>query len=838
MNSQPSNNYQMRRFILIFFVLPTALCAAPVSPNVAQQVAQKFLDSAENSNTMTRAMRKQRNLVRHNIIGDDSPHYYIFNSSSNDGFVIVSGDDCATPILGYSTEGCIDLSNIPVQLEDLLQVYSDEIQYAIDNNILANDSVKALWTAYLKAPMTQKAAASVNALISTRWDQSPYYNNKCPFDASLSQHGGHPTTGCVATAMAQIMKYWEYPTQGIGNKSYPSQRYGTLSANFANTTYDWSNMPIQLSSSTSSTQNNAVATLMYHCGVGVSMDYNSDGDGSSGAQIIDLGFGRSSAEMALRTYFGYASTVVGKRWTANISSNTWKNMLKNELDNQRPILYAGFSTSGGGHAFVCDGYDSNDMFHFNWGWGGTANGFFSLTALTPGNHNYTYNQQAVIGIKPSNGSGPAKNYDLYMNTDLSAINTSSTSSSLDVNPYYFGNTISFAAKIENNGTGIFNGVFRVATFTNEGEFIAWSKELYHISLGAGRVTERNVYTFDGGAPFVPGKYRAYMYYKDDNESDWKPVKTDEGIILTEYNNVAFTIKSSSTDLKPTSSFNIERGDFTTGSRIRIEVDIKNTALFTIFYGKVRLCLYSTDCSLAQVIDELDYSTGFSPNTTQRLSFYNVVDVEPGSYYLALTYKESNQTTWHYMGCIDSYSNPVRVIVHAPALIVDDYEDNNKQTTATLLSWSIDQEIADFGTLQVSLHDNSDVDYYKLLFPNNCRYRVTVNLYDKYNNNGGWYENADAQFAYSLGGTSFSNNNKNSQTITFNGPTTLYLRVTQYGLNGLGFYELSGDIEESIDDAINDVEMEEHNKTTKILRNNQIYIKRGSVLYTLTGVIIE
>lgn len=804
--------------------------ASPVDPDIAQKIAQNFIENIDNSNynVTNHAPRKARKMIQQTISTRTTPLYYIFTTEDNCGFVIVSGDDCATPILGYSTDGYIDMNNMPIQLCDLLQSYSEEIQFAIDNNIQASDSVASSWQAYLRAPQSQMATTAVSPLVSTKWNQSPYYNAKCPNDATLSPLGGHPTTGCVATAMAQIMKYWGYPSKGSGSKSYKSENYGTLSANFSITTYDWTNMPIKLTSSSSNTQVNAVSTLMFHCGVGVEMNYNCDGHGSSGAYTVDVGGGKASAEKALRQYFGYSSSVTGKKWTSSTTETTWKNMLKTELNNNRPILYSGRSSSSGGHAFVCDGYDSNDRFHFNWGWGGSADGYFSLTALTPSSYNFSEGQQAIIGIQPANGSAPAKAYDLYMNTDLGTTSTS----------YTFGNNMSFTGKVENNGTGIFNGSFKVAIFTNSGEFMAWSKESHHFSLAAGQKTTQQTFTFDGGIPFTPGSYRAYMYFQDDNENDCNLVKTDEGTFLTEYNNIAFSITSTS-DLQPVSAFTVYNEPldyFIVGQRAKINVDIKNTALITTFYGKIRLCLYDIDGTRAQIIEELDYSNGFSAISTLNLGFYNFIEVEPGTYYLALTYQKTNQTSWYYMGCGSTYLNPIKVIVKAPTLVTDENETNNSQSSATTLNWSIDLEVQDFSTLQVSLHSESDVDYYRLSFPEKKNYKVSVSLYDKYNRGGWYYENADAQFAYSIGGNNYSDYYSGTKNISFNGPTTLYLRVIPQGLQGLGFYELAGDINESIYDALDEVVATP--VSTKVLQNGNIYIIRDNKVYTITGQIAK
>ena len=808
----------MKKLFFIILTLPALLLAAPVDPNLAQQVAQNFINSTGDSLRAQQPASQPRRLKRVTKQATDIPQYYIFNNEDG-GFVIVSGDDCATPILGYSNDGNIDLDNMPIQLEELLRTYAEEIQYAVNNNLQATDEVAKCWKSYKRSPQAQTTIAVISALITTSWDQYPRYNNKCPVDASLNAYGGHPTTGCVATAMAQVMKYWEYPKKGYGSKSYRSEYYGTLTADFGSTAYDWDNMPLKLSSSTSSAQNNAVATLMYHCGVAVSMNYNSDGHGSSSANTIDWGGGRASAETALKEYFAYASTVEGKQ-SSSMSVSAWKSMLKNELDNKRPILYRGVSSQGG-HAFICDGYDSNDKFHFNWGWGGQSNGFYSLTAGTSGSHNFTQDQCAVIGIKPKDGSTPAKNYNLYMNTDLTATNTSSSTSS-EPNAYYFGNTISFTAKVENNGKGTFNGYFKVGAYTEGGDFIAWSNEAYHFSLEAGQHTVEKTYTFSGGMPFKPGKYRAYMYYQDDDETQSKLVKTDEGILFTEYNNVAFTIKSSG-NLQRTSDYYVYDqlfdGSYTAGNRARINVDVKNNSS-SKFYGMIRLGLYNMDGSLAELIADIDYSTsGFPANSTRNLQFYGFIDVDPGTYNLILKVQKSNQSTWSYMECTTTHPNPISFIVKAPALSVDIYEPNNTQSEASKILWGLDPETSDFEASFMCLHEDVDIDYYKLVFPNSNKYKVNTRLYDKYNRGGMYYENADAQYAYSIGGNSYSEYYKNDRKISFEGPAVLYFRVKQYGINGLGYYELSGDIEETDNPNIQDVTCAQASQIASGLNHN-------------------
>ena len=518
-----------------------------------------------------------------------------------------------------------------------------------------------------------------------------------------------------------------------------------------------------------------------------------------------------------------------------MSATAWIELLKTELDNNRPILYRGHSNSSGGHAFVCDGYDSNDKFHFNWGWSGSANGFFSLTALTPSSHNFSEFQAAIIGIQPKDGSTPAKNYDLYMNTDLTATNTSNSTSS-EPNTYYFGNTMSFTAKVENNGTGTFNGYLKVAAFTESGEFVAWSNESYHFSLNAGQNTIQKTYTFTGGVPFYPGKYRAYMYYQDDDETENKKVKTDEGIFLTEYNNIAFTVKSAG-NLQRVSSYYVYDqpfdNTFVFGQRARINVDVKNTSRSN-FYGNIRLGLYDMEGSLVDIIEDVDYTiSGLPANTTSNLQFYNFISVEPGTYHLILKAKKKNQSSWYYLECTTAYPNPLEIIVKAPALYADDYEPNNSQNTSSSLFLDMNPEIEDFGN-RASLHEDSDIDYYKLVLPNSSNYKVEIRLYDKYNQGGWLYENADAQFAYSVGGNSYSEYYKNSKTISFEGPSVLYIRVRPYGMNGLGYYEISGDVEETMNTNIQDVTCAEAGQIASGLPHNS----PTTVTYNVVGYVTE
>lgn len=430
----------MKRFtLLMVLVLIVAMptFAERVTLETARKVATTFLSNNGAKSTQLTDLSREAGF----------PNLYIFNAVH--GFVVMSADDCVQPILGYSLTGNFVAENIPTNVSGWLQSYNDEIQYAIENQVRASTETAKLWADLIDGNSKAALATTiVAALVQTQWDQDPLYNNLCPSNPST---GELTVTGCVATAMAQIMKYWGYPSQGIGSHSYTpssSLNLGVQYVNFGATTYQWNDMPIQLSNSSTTTQINAVATLMYHCGVSVEMMYNIASNGGSGAYTEDIPY-------ALITYFNYKTTA-NIKYKSNYSDiNDWISMLKTELNASRPIEYNGRG-SAGGHAFICDGYDSDDYFHFNWGWGGRNDGFYALTNLVPGSggaggggYDFTTQQCAIFGIEPStnidspsnltytlsglqditlnwDASSGASSYNVYRNYSLIGNTTSTT----------------------------------------------------------------------------------------------------------------------------------------------------------------------------------------------------------------------------------------------------------------------------------------------------------------------------------------------------------------------------------------------------------------------------
>ncbi len=375
----------MKKRILTLVLLLVAATfvaeARPVDLRTAQEVAVKFMNAS--SEVHLRGAEDLQLATTYSIDRGDAA-FYVFNTPN--GYVIVSADDCVTPILGYSEEGQFDTENIPIQMQDYLQGFVEQLQYGIENHIEADEQTAQQWELVrtIGRLTNNRSNRTVEPLLTAKWDQNCYYNAMCPEDEN--GRCGHCVTGCVATAMAQIMHYWGYPEHGTGSHSYTPPGYPEQSVDFGATTYDWENMPNSLNSTSNSEQINAVATLMWHCGVSVNMKY---GPGASAAFT-------NYVRGAFFNYYNYSNELYLAHM-AGYSSTTWKAMLKSSLDLGRPLYYdASSELNTGGHAFVCDGYDSNEMFHFNWGWSGSSNGFFIIGHLL----SYNVDNGAIFNIHP------------------------------------------------------------------------------------------------------------------------------------------------------------------------------------------------------------------------------------------------------------------------------------------------------------------------------------------------------------------------------------------------------------------------------------------------------
>ncbi|MDE6801806.1 MAG: C10 family peptidase, partial [Muribaculaceae bacterium] len=412
---------------------------------------------------------------------DSDTPYYVFNAPRQGGYVIVAGDDQLPAILGYSREGSLDLSDAPEALIALLQLSTDLSDISEEYTVTATGT-----------PVVEPLLGATN------WGQSEPFNNFCPMLTS-SQRG---YVGCVATAMAQIMKYYNYPKQGTGSHSYVD---GTtsLSADFGATTYDWDNMPQEVPDSPTDAQLTAYSTLCAHLGVAVEMQYATSGSGAYTMMV----------PAALREYFGYSESI-RMHSRSYYNTNEWMEIIRTELDAARPVYYAASSEDGlGGHAFVCDGYDSEGYVHINWGWYGRSNGYFYINHLNPGELGtgggsgaYNISQEIITDFTPSSEG------DIYLPTIYGATRFSCES---------FGNEMMIMTALDNLDTKPFEGEILAVLVDQDGE-IAHTLKSDKIKVdpftnghsGSYILTMREVPTIVSDA--VPaGKYRLNFAYKTD-----------------------------------------------------------------------------------------------------------------------------------------------------------------------------------------------------------------------------------------------------------------------------------------------------------------------------------
>jgi PKD repeat protein len=438
--------------ILVCFLLHTSLTAELIDEYQAERVAKNFY--------YHHSQMDYNAIIFNEVITVDEqgvPVYYIFNLPADLGFVIVSAEDASYPILGFANSGSFGLENQPPNLRSWFQVYRDQILLIREQQLSATIHIKTSWQEYDEGFKLNRGGNRniVGPYIDDiLWNQGCYYNDSCPADASGPC--GHVYAGCVATAASMIMKYHHHPHQGSGSYSYVHPIYGTQSANYAATTYDWGNMP-------EFDANANVAQLLYHMGVAVDMDYGPSGSGASSALVVN----------ALETYFNY-DPVATWNYKASYTDPVWEGMVMAELNAERPLYYRGQGGQGG-HAFVCDGYDDdysgsgNVYFHFNWGWSGIYNGYYQLSALNPGSYDFTNDQAASFNLKPRT--------DLVPNSSFNA----------NANTVCLGNTVEFYDQ-SSNGPSSWEWTFSggtPASSTDENPTITFNtKGKYDISLTA------------------------------------------------------------------------------------------------------------------------------------------------------------------------------------------------------------------------------------------------------------------------------------------------------------------------------------------------------------------
>ncbi len=367
----------MKKLFLIYTIAFNLAFSLPITENFAIEISENFYYSKNDRRT------SEFSIENTEIYSNDTGNIFHVIHLNPEGFILISADNSILPVLGYSFENNYRTDNIPTNITYLFNLYSKQIIEQRDSNN-QDDYIATQWEKFSNPVEYEGQNRSVSPLISARFDQGTPWNDMCPEDPDGP--GGNVLVGCVAVSMAQIMHYWSYPPVGSGSHGYTHWEYGYQYADYGNSTYNYDDMPNNYGTP-------ETAKLLYHAGVAVNMGYGVDG---SGANVFGNG---NTSERAMKDYFLFKNDLYDID-AGSYSTSQYRSLLQNELNNNRPIIYVGYSDDGG-HAWNIDGYD-DEYFHNNWGWGGSQNGYFLLSSL----NGFDYSQGALINMEPQSLNNP------------------------------------------------------------------------------------------------------------------------------------------------------------------------------------------------------------------------------------------------------------------------------------------------------------------------------------------------------------------------------------------------------------------------------------------------
>jgi hypothetical protein len=360
--------------IAILCLLLALLAASPVSRNEAVNVASVWMRHISETNSVAEVTATV------NPVNPNTTDWYVVNFSEG-GYILISADDILIPVLGYDTNGSFSTTDLPQNLAGYLNQLHLEISAVLATaNITAHPAWQSVRQGDFAGFLPDRP---VTPMLTTNWDQGWPFNSMCPTD--YAGPGGHVYAGCGATAMAQIIRFWAYPVHGNGSHTYTHPTYGSITADFGATTYNYAGMPNSLYN----TPNVNISTLTFHCGVALNMDYGADASGSYATDV----------RPAFVNYFTYEPSAA-LAYKSGYTAANWEALLRADLDAGHPMYYFGQDTTYGGHAFVCDGYSGTNYFHFNWGWSGSSNGYFYVSNLNPAMYQFNSQQGIVHNIQP------------------------------------------------------------------------------------------------------------------------------------------------------------------------------------------------------------------------------------------------------------------------------------------------------------------------------------------------------------------------------------------------------------------------------------------------------
>lgn len=625
--------------LLLSVLLTSTIFASPITPEKADAIAKEFWNKElKQPNTEFLTLKSPAKMAKAGSrinIGESDPQYYIYTAESN-GFVIISGDDQLAPIVGYSTDAFCENSEMPAALIEWLNEYSQYVdEVRAGNATPAQRSAKA-------------GKSAVAPMLQTSWDQSAPYNNLCP-----EVNGQKTPTGCTATAMAQIMKFHEWPITPIKAISWTSNITGNKETiDLTKRTYNWDNMLPHYRNGYTAEQAKEVAQLMVDVGKAIDSSYSPEGTGSSDIY----------ASYALVNVFDYSPDAEIIR-RSDYTENEYIAIIRENLEARQPLLYTGMSQSyGSGHAFVCDGIDENDMLHIDWGWNGAYNGYFDITYISPegtgiggGDGRYNVAQAVIAYIHPRQKGEPniPGTPVVYMMDVIDATSTSNTPETL------LKQTITY----DNNGvanTRIAAGLLNWShSSINMTMYIGFEKdgEITFTKIGNPKVTPFNEYI--GYYIYIPvskkqqdenylekGTYNIKVYYSDDNGKNIYLARGAENGLILKVDESSVTISKELPEIEAT-NFRFHTTPQMVGDRLAVDVMFKTnnsksaTVLIVPVINKLQddntysSTVISSDAVLIQVHDDREILATFNTSYTF---------LENGKYFISFKYNIKN----HYI----------------------------------------------------------------------------------------------------------------------------------------------------------------------------------------------
>jgi Peptidase C10 family/Spi protease inhibitor/Secretion system C-terminal sorting domain len=714
-------------FLLLFSLLQFSAIAKEVPVEQAKKVAQNYFSFV--------TARQSSNLVLAHtaLMANGKPSLYVFQNTDGVGFVLVSGDDIAEPVLGYSSESTFDLNTKNKAFLSWMEFYQNEIAYGISKNYTQPAEIKVKWNQYASNNFAgSDRAAGVQPLVKSKWGQDPDENAQCPLDKEANKRC---VTGCPATAVAMIMKYHKHPAQGIGNSSYNHEKYGTLAVNYADQTYNYANMPDSITG-----PNDDLAKLMYHAGVAVEMGYTPT---ESGSFVIEAYCNKKEAtcEYAFKNYFGYDKTTVAGIQKKDFTDAVWLKKLKDELDAQRPMQYAGFG--GGGHTWVCDGYDDNNKFHMNWGWRGQQDGYYALNALSPGSGgtgsgegSYNNGQQAIVGIKPAvQQLSSAPKFGLVLNSGIT-LNPAILKANAPNTPF------TVTLDLNYTGTTTLEADLAASIFTEDGDFIDYV-EIQEKQSFTDKTTKK--YTFSSkGLDLVQGNYTIGIYSAGLKDSSWTLVKKSNFT-----NPIKFKVEGAPALLSLAAATKVPPAAVLENTNFSVTMSVKNEGT-TTYDGYVVADVYDKDNDYKMSVGAPS-KVKIDAGKSQDITFTSTNSALKQGTYLVVAAESLDDKEYRELSN-KNFENPVKMIVIETPIKADAFENNNTAAVAAALTPNFVNNVATIQTTGSNLHVANDLDHYGITLPTGYNYTINARVNDEKNAIDGKKYTTDVVMSYIVNST--------------------------------------------------------------------------------------